>query len=217
MTITVITPPTASTAIERDLVALTEYIGRVTGNTYIGGVLGGEFGYGVEFENNTFLMFPFYWGDCDCGWDVTQSGIAEEPHDTDCYQTELDARFERDGLGYDDWRPRSPDLAYDERQKRERAVYKELTAKYGLSMFGCAVHCTCTRRARFQTRFDAEKLGPDGHGPSCPTIRPNFRHKPSGLEVRWYKWIGRDTEYNWKPSSKRWRRIFEECVASVTA
>lgn len=34
-----------------------------------GGLLGGEYGYGVDFENDTFMMHPFCWCEKeDCGW-----------------------------------------------------------------------------------------------------------------------------------------------------
>ena len=34
------------------------------------GFLGGSDGYGVEFKNDVFEMFPYYWGDCDCGKEI---------------------------------------------------------------------------------------------------------------------------------------------------
>ena len=33
----------------------------------------GDFGsYGTEYENDTFSMFPYYWGDCDCEETIQQ-------------------------------------------------------------------------------------------------------------------------------------------------
>lgn len=132
--IVVITPPVASTAEDEDLVALTEFIHKSTlpGEPY-GYGLGGPFGYGIEFENDTFEMHPFWWGDCTCG----------VPEDAN-----------------------------------------------GFSM--------------------------GGHQPTCRYEMPNFRHKTSGIEVRWYKWIGRSMEWKGQPSPERWRAIFAECVASVS-
>lgn len=43
---------------------------------------------------------------------------------------------------------------------------------------------------------------------------PNFLHKPTGTQVRWYKYIGRGMEVGLKAD---WRGIFDECVASVSA
>ena len=41
---------------------------------------------------------------------------------------------------------------------------------------------------------------------------PNFRHKPTGTEVSWYKYIGRsmEIELTWS-----WFDIFAECMASI--
>lgn len=62
---------TASTRIETDLVQLTKHLvkkglGEGTGTN---GFLGGEYGYGVDFENEVFMMHSFCW--CmkpDCPW-----------------------------------------------------------------------------------------------------------------------------------------------------
>lgn len=45
---------------------------------------------------------------------------------------------------------------------------------------------------------------------------PHFWHKPSGLQVRWYKWIGRDMEVsNENLTLEQWAAIFDECVKSI--
>ncbi len=41
--------------------------------------LGGENGYGVNYENNTFVMRKQWWGDCTCGADDEDG-----PHRPDC-------------------------------------------------------------------------------------------------------------------------------------
>jgi hypothetical protein len=208
--VVVITPPVAESKIDQDLVNLTQYIWRKhhAGEPY-GYGLGGEFGYGVEFDNQVFSMFPFYWGDCTCGFD----GIEEydPPHDDGCYQVELKAREIEAGVHYS----QDSRLPYDELRALRDTIYDALTEKYGLSRFGCAVHCTCTRKRRWQEWFDANKLGPDGHASDCLLVVPNFLHKPSGLRIDWYKWIGRDTKTSRPVSPAEWRAIFDECVASV--
>jgi hypothetical protein len=218
MNIRIITPPVAATAPEHDLVALTEYICRTTGADNPGGGLGGEYGYGVEFENDTFSMWPFYWGECECGWDAKSY---DGSHDPACYQVELAAREEAEGIGFDpdsfQSRGAARGLSYDDQRAIQERIYRELTAKYGLSAFGGAVHCTCAFGARYVVWFDREKCGPNGHDEACPTVRPNFLHKSTGLAIRWYKWIGRDMEWSRVPSSDEWRGIFNECVASVAA
>lgn len=51
--------------------------------------------------------------------------------------------------------------------------------------------------------------------PWCGFDAPNFLHIPSGLQIHWYKWIGRGMEYNQKISDDQWREIFHHCVQSV--
>lgn len=45
--------------------------------------------------------------------------------------------------------------------------------------------------------------------------RPNFTHKATGVEVRWYKYIGRDTEVNTPVTYGEWLTILESCLASI--
>lgn len=46
--------------------------------------------------------------------------------------------------------------------------------------------------------------------------KPNFLHKPSGLTVDWYKWIGRDMEIS-NPSltGEEWHQVLMECYESI--
>ena len=66
--IQIILPPTASSDRELDLVNLTEFLSKKFDlDTSFG--LGGEYGYGVDFENDTFFMKPFCWCEQDdCDW-----------------------------------------------------------------------------------------------------------------------------------------------------
>lgn len=53
------------------LVDLTEYLTKTVfkGKSQGGGLLGGEFGYGVDYENDTFMMHHFCWCEEDsCRW-----------------------------------------------------------------------------------------------------------------------------------------------------
>lgn len=214
--VNIILPPVASTTIDHDLVALTQAIHeRFHGDEDYFYGLGGEYGYGTDYENDVFAMRRFYWGDCVCGWTEAWDALVEESEDSDCYQVELEQRSFEAGVCY--CHHADNGLDDDERQKRQDAIYKELTAKYGLPMNGCAVHCTCTRKARVDALWEAHKYGPDGHAEDCPIVLPNFHHKPSGLKVEWYKWIGRSMEFNQQPTSPEWGRILEECYASLAS
>jgi len=45
--------------------------------------------------------------------------------------------------------------------------------------------------------------------------RPNFLHKKSGLEIRWYKYIGRGMSVNRKICPKCFLEIFVDCLKSL--
>jgi hypothetical protein len=69
--LTIVVPKRATTNTENDLVTLTKCLvtkglGDGTGTN---GALGGEYGYGVDFENDVFMMHHYCW--CmksDCPW-----------------------------------------------------------------------------------------------------------------------------------------------------
>lgn len=66
--ITIYLPPVSDDQVSRDLVWLTEELSK-RGSEISGGLLGGEYGYGAYFENETFMMHPFCWCDSDdCPW-----------------------------------------------------------------------------------------------------------------------------------------------------
>ena len=53
------------------------------------------------------------------------------------------------------------------------------------------------------------------HSSTCKAGRPNFLHKASGFEVRWYKWIGRSMELSREVSPAEWATILDECRKAV--
>lgn len=53
-----------------------------------------------------------------------------------------------------------------------------------------------------------------GHAATCATLLPNFHHKRTGFEVRWYKWIGRDPETK-NADGVNLQEVFAECLASL--
>lgn len=70
-------------------------------------------------------------------------------------------------------------------------------------------HCSCR---------ESESGWSQDHVSDCALAAnlPNFRHKASGLEVRWYKWIGRDMEIsNEKLTGAEWSKILLECFESL--
>lgn len=139
-------PPISDDQVSNDLVWLTELLHR-RGAEISGGLLGGEFGYGAEFENETFMMHPFCWCESPtCPWCLACFCVVED-------------RGERIA-GMDRW----------------------------VTTSECS---NCTSRAK---------------------EAPNFLHKPSGSEVRWYKYIGRGMEVDLKTD---WRSVLDDVVRSL--
>lgn len=179
------TPDATLRRMSADLYELTRHLAE-NGHEAAHGVLGGVWGYGAEYRNDVFEMHPFWWGECQCGHEEAE--IAWEkanPHTAACYQTEMQRR---------DWQG---DLA---------AVARE----WGLPEFGCAVHCTCGQKEKWR-RWAADHPHPD----TCPEVRPNFRHHRTGVEIRWYKWIGRSMEVTGSVSLAAWQAVMDECMDSV--
>lgn len=211
MDVQIILPETSDDDLTDGLRAITKAICEANPEAENGYGLGGRYGYGVEFENDVFEMHPFYWGDCTCGFDDKEAEWCDtHSHSADCYQSELKAKQIATGL----WHRGKYSLESDRGapyaliQSTREAIYKEMIAKHGLPYGGCAVHCTCSYESDFK-----EWASVNDHDPRCPTVLPNFRHKTSGFEVRWYKWIGRDNETK---GDVRWDEIYADCIASIS-
>jgi hypothetical protein len=68
-TLTIVTPETDDDAISEGLRRLTREAQKVLPDEDWGFGLGGEGGYGVNYENDTFMMHRFCWcGGDDCPW-----------------------------------------------------------------------------------------------------------------------------------------------------
>lgn len=148
MEVILVFPEMSEDAISDGLRALTKQIGAKSPDVVAHGFLGGEHGYGAHFEDDVFVMRPYYWGECDCGADEREDAFwMENAHSDDCYQTE----------------------------------------RY------------------FST---------EGHYPICALELPNFRHKASSVEVRWYKYIGRGMEVAGEGDMVE---ILRECFDSLEA
>jgi len=225
--IQIIIPKGASTNIENGLVELTRQIRLKTGES--GGFgLGGQDGYGIEYENKTFSMKPFYWGECDCGWlDFYDNKKFKEKHSKQCYQSLVDvamckAGWKKDEFGYLE-KPKN--LSYDEATKIENKIRKKYCKQFNLSFpGGCAIHCTCGRDERFDKwhieqikkfKGNATELDeydyPESHKKTCSLIVPNFIYKPTKCNIEWYKYIGRDQKQKGK-LPKNW---LENCIKSL--
>lgn len=202
----IITPPTAETPLDDMLVEITKAISLLDSDRVAHGFLGGEFGYGAKYENDVFVMRPYYWGDCDCGYDEREDAFnSKHKHTEGCYSSELAREQKVAGVHYS----QDSKLGYDAKEKIRKDIYKHLCKKHGLTYpDGCAVHCNCGLKEKADEYFKD-----NGHKATCALELPNFLHRSSGLEVRWYKWIGRGMEIKNLPINLS--AIFKECLDSV--
>lgn len=200
------------------LTTITEHLHHKNADAVAHGILGGAFGYGGEWNSPVFEMRPFCWGDCDCGSEEREAAwSAAHKHAEDCYQKELTRERVAAGGKID---PRYTTFdriewpegwSSDYQRRKEEAIYRKLCEKHGFdySDGGYAMHCSCGHRAAFGAWVEK-----NGHTPTCCLELPNFRHKASGLEVRWYKYIGRDMEVK---GSGNVTKILAECLADIAA
>lgn len=150
-----------------------------------GGLLGGEFGYGGNFENDVFMMHQFCWCDrddcawcaqCSCSetaWSYFIDGVA-------CTYEEFDKFFE-DNVG-----PCPTDeLAWPAWEAKAAAINE--------------------RRGQVHTPTCHWCLHPED-------VKPNFLHKASGTRATWYKYIGRGMEAQ---INGPWPSMLADCLASL--
>jgi hypothetical protein len=214
MKVKIVLPGTKEDEVDTGLRRLTKAIEEHGGNA-VQGFLGGEYGYGDEFENEVFEMHPYYWGDCDCGFDDAMESIKLE-HRPECYQTELMKEEEKAGkvmelkYGFRTW---PEEWSCSRQQRVEDKIYKNLCKKHNLPLTGCAVHCTCDYRERLGNEYKRLGFPTSKHLATCSYELPNFKYKPTGFEVRWYKYIGRSMEYSGKLGDIR--KMINHCIESL--
>ena len=79
--------------------------------------------------------------------------------------------------------------------------------------FGFWGHCECTCDVQeWGNVTQGEELA---HASSCDFRDYGFKHFESGLEVEWYKRVGRSTESNKSMKTLDWFNIVVECLESV--
>jgi hypothetical protein len=179
-----------------------------------------------EYENDVFHIFPYYWGDCTCGFEDIQYKIEGElAHRPDCYQTRLKEEklrngFVREKAGNIELVTAPDGNSFDSRlfkywRDLENKIQERLCEEFGLSFpHGAAVHCTCDYDERYG-QILAEKGYPEGHLSSCPIIWPNFKHKSTGFEIQWYKYPFRDSYMNMNISLDDFSKIIDNCIESL--
>lgn len=187
------------------LYELTKFIDTNTGEDNIQGILGGQHGYGHEYKNDVFEMHPFYWGDCTCHYDKARDDWEEKHnHAEDCYQTIYHEKHYKD---YGGW-----DFSLKDGHDYDDNCIAETCAVFGIdpNQPGGAVHCTCDHDIAYYNFLQTIS-----HSEECMVDKPNFKHYASGLEVIWYKYIGRSMESNKELTRREWNAILDECEDSV--
>lgn len=181
--------------VDAHLVAITEAISKVAPDKVSAGLLGGEFGYGAGFENEVFMMHPYCWCEQDdCRWcqgcACPETAFHYFVDGVEVDYNEWIAFYERE-VGNDvDVAIRAGDYQHPHLNERQAATDKRRTQRHDPVCDYCTKH---------------------GGEPA-----PNFRHKASGFEARWYKWIGRDMEIK-APDGVDVRAVLGESLASVRA
>jgi hypothetical protein len=182
-----------------ELYALSEALGKRSPDAQAHGVLGGGWGYGQDFTNDTFSMLPYWWGDCTCGYDALEyEWWNANPHDGECWQERYHREAERLHALKLSW----------EAERDQQDAWAATNGWDGRP--GVAVFCDCGADAKWR-----EWASSHGHTPDCMEIRPNFRC--GDVEVRWYKYIGRGMSVNREVTRAEWRDIFARCEASLGA
>ena len=215
--ITLVFPAVSDDLVSNLMIALTKNIKESGNEIAEQGFLGGEYGYGADYKNNVFEMRPFYWGDCTCDYDdLRNTWEKTNKHDKDCYQALFREMHYVNYGGDNGWnfdtKPghgRDPET-FDDICDCIDILYKQFKIPKGT--IGSHVHCTCMRDINY-----ANFLKTIIHADECQMDKPNFKHYASGVEVEWYKYIGRDMEYDDKVSVEKWVEIFKECIESLSS
>ena len=162
------------------------------------------YSYGTYYKNDVFEMRPFYWGDCTCDYEPTVAKWEKEnDHDPTCYQTIFhEMHYKKDDYGFKE--------GHDFND--ECGCVATVCAMFKISPDapGSYVHCTCMHDIN-----TANFLNTISHSESCEVDKPNFKHYNSGIEIEWYKYIGRDMEYPDDISTDVWINMFEKCMRSI--
>ena len=160
-----------------------------------------------QFENETFWIMPYNWGDCDCGYDEKEhKWCKSNAHRDDCYQIAF-RRFEAEF--------NSKHGGQYKNSRNARLYEKEinlLLRRFNLPPYpnGCAVHCTCDHDDRWM-----EWAAENQHSEACCVVLPNFWHKPTGLKISWYKYALRDSYSNQEVDQNLLKKVFASCKASI--
>lgn len=196
----IILPACIMDSLANGLVDLTEAIAAHDADAVAHGFLGGEFGYGGHWDDDLFMMRPYCWCEReDCPWCAGCNCPAASFHyfvDGQEVRYQQYSDFfdsETGGLLFD-----RPEYEHEGWMRKADAANKRRTERHD----PVCDHC----------------LGKGMYAPYPPGRgAPNFWHKPSGLMVWWYKYIGRSMESAGGNAKLDARGIINDCIARVKA
>ncbi len=202
MNVRIILPERSEDQISNDLRKLTELLDRLGVADGSESGLGGSYGYGADYNSDVFLMHHYCWCEHDdCPWCASCTCPEEAFHyfidGREVSYEEWDAFLEKEA---GPWVPPSVDAAaHEEWSRKAHEANKRRSERHD------PVCDFCTKGVGVE--FGAE--------PGKPA--PNFWHKPSNVKIWFYKWIGRDMQYNRAVTLDEWNEIFRQCCADVIA
>jgi hypothetical protein len=180
-----------------------------------------------DFENDVFAVRRYWWGDCECGWEEFSGGKKESWHKENCHAPNCYKSLVKKDLIERGWAEDRFGVLENQREKDTRkshsekdSIEKKWCRRLGLTYpDGCAVHCTCDYDDKWG-KFVAEVVsefggGDEGHKKTCPIVLPNFLYKPTGFEIRWYKYPLRDSYKNQDIGLKDFVKIIDHCIRSL--
>ncbi|MDO1560378.1 hypothetical protein Q0812_13165 [Brevundimonas sp. 2R-24] len=210
--ITTVLPERALDALADGLVRITAAIDEIAPARVAHGFLGGEHGYGGHWNSDVFMMRPFCWCERDeCPWCM---GCNCPPESTHFYVDGVEVSSCEWGDFFD----------RETYQKLSGGAIKSFADSLGEGAKRYYTHDQWMRAADVANSRRSETHDPvcaycvgglhDDVGFAPGKGAPNFWHKPTGLRVWWYKYIGRSQEAL-APKGVKVEAIISECLADI--
>lgn len=196
--VAIVLPPRKMDSLANGLIDLTEAIAERDADAIARGLLGGPFGYGGYWDDDLFMMHPYCWCEReDCPWcagcDCPMSAFHYFVDGNEVDYAEWTAFFDRETGG----------LKFSQSEREHKSWTKKADAANRRRTEHHDPVCDyCLGRGIFAGY-------PPGHS------APNFWHKPTGLMVWWYKYIGRSMEALGGGAKLNMREVINECIEHV--
>lgn len=120
-----------------------------------------DYDYGFNFENDTFFIFPYYWGDCNCDYDGKKDEWeANHTHNTSCPRAWYEAERDRMEGILPGWNGLQDHM---NKWMEEKSLSNS---------------CDCGYE-----KLREEWVTKNHHTDDCPLVRPNFYYKPDNIAI----------------------------------